>query len=99
MSDLREEITTAINRVSAENGSDTPDYILAHFLEASLLAFDIAVRDRDEWHGFKAWPTKGEQTAFEATVYCLNCGASESCHDPGGSRYGSCDFVRPLGPL
>jgi len=57
VSTLRDEITTAINRASAENGSDTPDYILARYLEASLAAFEVAVRDRDEWHGFKTWPT------------------------------------------
>lgn len=49
---LRDDIQAAINRNSAENGSNTPDYILARFLEATLAAFDLAVRDRDEWHGF-----------------------------------------------
>lgn len=56
VSTLRDEITSAINRASAENGSDTPDYILARYLEASLAAFEVAVRDRDEWYGFKPWP-------------------------------------------
>lgn len=49
---LRADIESAINRNSAENGSDTPDYILARYMEACLAAFDLAVRDRDEWHGF-----------------------------------------------
>lgn len=57
MSNLCRDIEAAINRNSAENGSNTPDYILAHFLEATLAAFDLAVRDRDDWHGFEPWPT------------------------------------------
>jgi hypothetical protein len=55
MSQFRRDIEAVINRNSAENGSDTPDYILARFLLASLAAFDVAVRDRDEWHNFKTW--------------------------------------------
>jgi hypothetical protein len=63
VSDLRADITSAINRNSAENGSDTPDYILARFIEASLAAFDLAVRDRDEWHAFSPWPTTAPRPA------------------------------------
>ena len=64
---LRSDIETAINRNSAENGSDTPDHILARFLEASLAAFDLAVRDRDGWHGFKTWPALDERTIGTTT--------------------------------
>lgn len=49
---LRRDIESAINRNRAENGSSTPDYILAAFLTNCLMAFDQATRDRDEWHGF-----------------------------------------------
>lgn len=51
MSDLRDEIETAINRHSAENGSNTPDFILANFLVQSLAAFDLAVCRREDWYG------------------------------------------------
>lgn len=47
---LREEITQAINRHSAENGSDTPDFVLAAYLLDCLAAFDRAAKRRDEWH-------------------------------------------------
>jgi hypothetical protein len=50
MSDLRKEIETAINCCSAENGSNTPDFILAEFLTDCLAAFDKAVRARTDWH-------------------------------------------------
>lgn len=52
MSQLREEIQTAINRASAENESGTPDFILASFLTDSLQAFDNATNLRDRWWGF-----------------------------------------------
>jgi hypothetical protein len=38
-----------------ENGSDTPDFILARFLADCLEAFDSAVRTRDDWYGHKAF--------------------------------------------
>ncbi len=48
---LREDIRSAINRHSAENGSNTPDFILAQYLEACLAAFDVAVQRRETWYG------------------------------------------------
>ncbi len=53
MSELRKEIEQAINRHSAENGSDTPDYILAEFLVGCLTAFDVALVERERWFGRK----------------------------------------------
>ncbi|CAB4219408.1 hypothetical protein UFOVP1619_9 [uncultured Caudovirales phage] len=38
---LREDIEHAINCNSAENGSNTPDYILAQFLTDCLAAYDV----------------------------------------------------------
>jgi hypothetical protein len=48
---LRREIQTAINRNSAENGSNTPDFLLAEFLTDCLTAFDRGVNARDRWYG------------------------------------------------
>ena len=42
MSNLRKEIETVINCNSAENGSNTPDFILAEYLINCLNAFDLA---------------------------------------------------------
>jgi len=47
---LREDIEQAINRNSAENGSDTPDFILARFLTDALDAFDRATQSRNAWY-------------------------------------------------
>ena len=52
---LRDDIVAAINRNSTENGSHTPDYILANYLATCLAAFDKATRARDRWHGFEPW--------------------------------------------
>lgn len=48
---LKEEIEHAINRASAENGSNTPDFILAEYLVSCLTAFDVASRSREKWFG------------------------------------------------
>lgn len=47
---LRQEIEQAINRNCAENGSDTPDWILAEFIMDALEAFDRAVNARSKWY-------------------------------------------------
>ena len=48
---LRNKISSAINSVSAENGSNTPDFILAEFLTDCLIAFDKASLAREKWYG------------------------------------------------
>jgi hypothetical protein len=53
LTELRQRIEHEINCVSAENGSDTPDFILAEFLTDSLAAFDKAVNRRETWYGRK----------------------------------------------
>lgn len=53
MSNLRKQIETAINSESAENGSDTPDFILAEFLTDCLASFDKALAAREKWYGRK----------------------------------------------
>jgi hypothetical protein len=49
--DLRKEIESALNRNCAENGSNTPDFILAEYLMDCLLAFDKTVKRRAQWYG------------------------------------------------
>ena len=40
-----------INCYSIENGSNTPDFILAEYLRGCLENFDMCVRRREEWYG------------------------------------------------
>ncbi len=51
MTELRNQIENALNRTCAENTSDTPDFILAEYLIACLLAWDETTKKRDKWYG------------------------------------------------
>lgn len=64
---LAERITRAINCVSAENGSNTPDFILAEYLTDCLAAFDKASRAREKWYG-KALSIGGTVTEPDAAA-------------------------------
>jgi len=50
---FRVEIEHLINRHSQENGSDTPDFILAEYLTDCLDAYDKAVQRREAWYDRK----------------------------------------------
>ncbi len=50
---LRNEIEEVISKHNLENGSDTPDFVLAEYLTDCLRAFDKAVSKREEWYGRK----------------------------------------------
>lgn len=45
---FEEELRKLINQYSKENGSNTPDYIIARYLLSCLEAFDNAANDRDK---------------------------------------------------
>ena len=50
MKNLRGKIEDAINKASAENVSNTPDFILAEYLVDCLAAFDKATNARIKWY-------------------------------------------------
>lgn len=39
-----------INKYSKENGSNTPDFILAAYLDNCLTVFNQALTDREAWY-------------------------------------------------
>ena len=47
---FEEELRGLINKYCRENVSDTPDFILAEYLDGCLSAFDKAVLMRRKWH-------------------------------------------------
>ena len=51
MEDFRLELRILINKHSMENGSDTPDFLLAEYLTDSLKAFDNVIQKREKWNG------------------------------------------------
>lgn len=56
---LRARVEAAINSCSAENGSNTPDFILADYLMDCLAAFDKASKAREKWYGIHSEPGRG----------------------------------------
>ena len=49
--DFITELRELINRRSMENGSDTPDFILAAYLTDCLRAWNRAIKRREDWYG------------------------------------------------
>jgi hypothetical protein len=49
------DLASLINRYSLENGSDTPDFILAQFLNDCLKAYNQALVARRAWLGEYPW--------------------------------------------
>ena len=50
-SQFQKDLAALINEYSKENDSDTPDFILARYLNAVLDNFNAAVMDREQWYG------------------------------------------------
>lgn len=64
---FEEALQSLINRYSKENGSDTPDFILAKYLADCLAAWNSAVKSREKWYGREPkpvpqseWPTDAQ---------------------------------------
>ena len=58
--EFRMELEALINAHSMENGSDTPDYVLAQFLTECLRAFDASVVARQKSKDTLWWGPKGD---------------------------------------
>jgi hypothetical protein len=50
-SPFTQELEELINKYSMENGSDTPDFILAGFLTDVLSAYNNTLFAREHWYG------------------------------------------------
>lgn len=53
---FRKELEGIINENSMENGSNTPDFMLAEFLVGQLELFDQMVLKREAWYGIHSSP-------------------------------------------
>jgi len=66
---LRKGLEELLNEHSAENGSNTPDFILAAYLTDCLATFDKVTRAREDWYGHRHVPgqheTPGENSQLE----------------------------------
>lgn len=52
---FEQDLRQLINKHSVENTSNTPDLILAEYLNACLSAFSVATRQRERWYGRKTF--------------------------------------------
>ncbi len=60
---FREALKVLINAYSQEQASNTPDFILARYLDNALKAYEIAVSRRDRWYaGEKSYQPKVTET-------------------------------------
>lgn len=50
MSEFKKELENLINRFSKESGSDTPDFILANYLDNCLKNFDETIQQRKNYY-------------------------------------------------
>ena len=62
---FQEELASWLNVRSAENESNTPDFILAQFMQSCLAAFNVAVQQRETWYGRDAAPSLPQKASHE----------------------------------
>jgi hypothetical protein len=63
--DFKEELAHVINRHSKENDSNTPDFILAMYIENCLHAWTEATQQRETWYGRDARPSLSSAILLE----------------------------------
>lgn len=51
MADFQSELASLLNRHSEENGSNTPDFILARYLTDCLEVWNATTKAREAWYG------------------------------------------------
>jgi len=57
--EFQKELTTLINQHSQDNGSDTPDFLLAEYLTNCLKNWNDIVCKRREWWGHREMTADG----------------------------------------
>jgi hypothetical protein len=62
---FKQELSDLLNKNCEENNSNTPDFILAKYLQGCLNAFNDATKTRDIWYyGNVNKPGKTDENAF-----------------------------------
>jgi hypothetical protein len=70
---LVSQLEDLLNGQSAENGSNTPDFILAEFLAGCLAQFNASVLSREDWYGHRHAP--GQVHGYVSTAcFHAECG-------------------------
>lgn len=50
---FEKELEKLLNTFSQENRSNTPDFILANYIQQCLTAFNSSINQRDRWYNFE----------------------------------------------
>lgn len=66
---FEKELEQLINKYSKENTSDTPDFILAEYLNNCLSAFAITTQKRDRWYGVDVKTKKIQESTIESKFH------------------------------
>lgn len=72
MSAFRLELQSLINRHSLENGSNTPDFILARYLERCLTTFNETMTERAAWYDPKIRAGAAQETCPEDELHSMD---------------------------
>ena len=56
MTNFRRELESLLNGYNKERNSNTPDFVLAQYIERCLDAYDEATRARDAWYSVHLCP-------------------------------------------
>jgi hypothetical protein len=92
---LRSDLSALLNRYSVENGSDTPDFILAAHLLGALELFDRTTARREAWYGRQKRATGGSGEVPEPP--CETCGAPMALgHKTSVLRFEWCCTESPI---
>lgn len=59
-----------INQYSQENDSDTPDFILAAYLQKCLDAYNVTIKARDAWFSVDMWSENKRSAVFNDKAKC-----------------------------
>lgn len=62
MTTFEKDIRDVINHHSRENASNTPDWILAQYIEGCLLSFETATQQREAFYGRDPRPSDSGET-------------------------------------
>ena len=59
---FEDELVCLLNKYSKENGSNTPDFILADYLIKCLETWNVIIAAREDWYGRKHLPGRIDST-------------------------------------
>lgn len=101
---LERDLASALNRHSQENGSSTPDFILAQYLLGCLAAWNTGVQQRETWYGRDGRPPRPDGGPVSDEQRCA-CGHGKRTHgahacwyEQRPNEYCDCEAFRPESP-